>query len=333
MRPTIALTGGSGFIGFSLARYLAKYFNIRILDIRQPDQALGVGMSFQVCNVKNFEEVKKSLMNVDIVIHLAIIQIPTINDYKRLGYEVNIIGTQNVCKAVDENQRIKGMILASSWHTMGERGLKGIIDEEISYNPDRVEDRAKLYTLSKIAQEVIVRFYDRMSDKIYGIIRLGTVLGEGMSEKTAANIFIEKGLRGEPITPYKHSMYRPMLYVDMEDVCKAFKAYVLKILKGEIRKEENDLAHIVNVFYPEPITILELAEIVREAIIKYCKIRPRIEIIDLGIKSLFTKNDKKKFKVDISKCKSFLGLTKLKSPKESIEHIVKARLSMLKESS
>lgn len=60
-----------------------------------------------------------------------------------------------------------------------------------------------------------------MSDKIYGIIRMGTVLGVGMPERPATNIFITRGLRGEPITPYKHSMYRPMLYVDIEDVCKA----------------------------------------------------------------------------------------------------------------
>jgi nucleoside-diphosphate-sugar epimerase len=36
-----------------------------------------------------------------------------------------------------------------------------------------------------------------MSEKIFGIIRMGTVLGDGMLEKTAANIFIERALRGE----------------------------------------------------------------------------------------------------------------------------------------
>jgi len=50
--------------------------------------------------------------------------------------------------------------------------------------------------LAKIAQESIVRFYDEMSEKVFGIVRMGTVLGEGMPEKTAANIFITNGLRG-----------------------------------------------------------------------------------------------------------------------------------------
>lgn len=107
---------------------------------------------------------------MDLVIHTSIVQIPLINEEKRLGYEVNIVGTQNVCRAVEENARIKGMILTGSWHTIGERGLRGIIDEEFGFRPDKVEDRARLYALSKIAQECIVRFYDEMSDKIYGII-------------------------------------------------------------------------------------------------------------------------------------------------------------------
>jgi UDP-glucose 4-epimerase len=150
---------------------------------------------------------------------------------------VNVIGTQNVRRAVDENPQMKGVILASSWHTIGESGVEGVIDEEFGFRPDRVEDRARLYALSKIAQESIVRFYDEMSGKVFGIIRMGTVLGDGMPEKTAANIFIERALRGETITPYKHSMYRPMLYVDIEDVCLAYERFAIKILKGDVRRE------------------------------------------------------------------------------------------------
>jgi len=218
--------------------------------------------------------------------------------------------------------------LTSSWHTVGERGLEGVINEEFGYRPDKVEDRARLYVLSKIAQETIVRYYDEMSDKIYGIIRMGTVLGEGMPEKTAANIFIENGLKGKPLTPFKHSMYRPMLYVDVNDVCYAFEAYVRKILRGEMKKG-NNLDHIINVFYPEPITILELAEIVKNAIAKLTNgdVVPRIEIVDQGVEPLFQENDKLRFKVDISKSLKLLEMNKLTHPKESIERIIRNRLS------
>jgi len=328
MTYRIGIIGGSGYIGSSLARYLLSNFDIKVLDVKQPSEDLREKISYVFCDIRDPLQVKKHLKDVDLVIHTAIIQIPLINEQRRLGYEVNIVGTQNICRAVDENSRIKGMILAGTWHVIGERELKGIVSEEFGFRPDKVEDRARLYAFSKIAQETIVRFYDEMSEKIFGIIRMGTVLGEGMPEKTAANIFIKRGLRGETITPYKHSMYRPMLYVDISDICKAYEIFSSKILNKEVKKEGNSLDHIVNVYYPEPITILELAEIVQKAIMKYTDntICPKIEVVDTGLKPLFNKDDKRKIKVDISRAIKFLGLTKLKSPKESIEEIVKNRI-------
>lgn len=323
----IGIVGGSGFIGASLGRQLSKNFDVKILDVKPPQGTLD-GISFAFCDVRSFEDLKKHLEDVDLVIHTAIVQIPLINEQKRLGYEVNVLGTQNICEVVDKNPRIKGMILAGSWHTIGERELKGLINEEFGLRPDKVEERARLYALSKIAQESIVRFYDEMSDKVFGIIRMGTVLGEGMPEKTAANIFIEKGLKGEALTPYKHSMYRPMLYVAISDACLAFERYAMKILNGDIEKQGNSLAHIVNVYHPNPITILELAKIVQKAIIKNTKgaLQPKIEIVDTGQKPLFSEDEKNQVKVDMTKAIKFLGLNRLKSPEEAIDDVVRKKV-------
>jgi len=316
MKQRIGIVGGSGYIGYSLSRHLSTRYKIKCLDIIKPRELLNGDLEFMHCDIRNPEEVKRGLKDVDLVIHSAIVQIPLINEEKRLGYEVNILGTQNICEAVFGNAKIKGMILAGSWHTMGEKELSGIIDEEFGFRPDKIENRARLYALSKIVQEVIVRFYDEMSDRIYGVIRLGTVLGEGMPQKTAANIFIERGLKGESITPYKHSMYRLMLYVDISDVCRSF---------------ENSLANIVNVFYPEPITIIELAETVRDEIVKITnsRINPKIEILDLGMPQMFTEEDKKQLKVNVDKMKRLLGIEQLKSPEQSIKELI--RLKVIKQ--
>ena len=84
-------------------------------------------------------------------------------------------------------------------------------------------------------------------------------------------------------------------------------------------------------YYPEPITILELAEIVRDAIVKYSdgKISPKIEVVDTGQSSMFSEEDKKLVRSDVSKALNFLGLGRLKSPSESIEEIVKLRIGRL----
>lgn len=321
----IGIVGGSGFIGSSLARHLSKNYRVKILDKRSLPSDLKNKVEYESCDIRRFHDVERCLQDVSLVINTAIVQIPLINEKKRLGYEVNILGTQNVCEVVDQNPSIKGMILAGSWHVIGERELKGIINEEFGFRPDKVEARARLYALCKIGQEVIVRVYDEMSEKIYGVIRMGTVLGEGMPEKTAAAIFMRRGLEGMPLTPYKHSMHRPMLYADVNDVCETFEAYSTKILTGNVCAGEASLSHVVNVYWPQPVTILELAEMIREAIINCSdgRIMPEIEIADKGQPIIFTSKDKDLIKVDTSKVKAFLGLKRMTSPKETIERLVR----------
>jgi nucleoside-diphosphate-sugar epimerase len=331
MKWTIGITGGTGYIGSSLAKKLAESFDVKLIDIREPKEKLHGNICFQQCDIRSYEEVKKAVDDVDLVIHTSIIQIPAINEQKKLGYEVNIVGTQNVCRAVEESKKARGLILCGSWHTIGEKELKGVIDEEFGFRPDKVEARARLYALAKMAQESIIRFYDEMTPKIFGIIRMGTVLGEGMPEKTAANIFIENGIAGKPLTPFKNSMYRPMLYVDINDICKAYEKFAEKILRNDMKKDGNSMTHIFNVYYPEPITIIELAQITKEAITKESKgkFQPEISIVDTGQPSVFGEKDKSLIKVDATKALKFLEIERLKSPQESIEELVKSRLNKL----
>ena len=328
----IGITGGAGYIGSSIATELSQTFNIKLLDLKKPQNTMPKNVTFQTCDVRNYKEVKEASKDVDLLIHSAIIQIPTITEKKDLAYEVNFTGTQNICHAAVGNPKIKGLILSGSWHTIGEKGLRGTINEEFGFRPDKVEERARLYALSKMAQEATVRFFDEMTPKVFGIIRMGTVLGDGMPEKTAANIFIENGLKGKPLTPFKQSMYRPMLYVDIKDIAKAYQIYATKILKDQISKNGNSMNDIFNVYYPEAITIIELAEMTKEAIMEQTnsKIQPKIDIVDNNQPAAFDKKDKELIQVDTSKAEAFFGGMKLKSPKESIKEIVKIRAQRLK---
>jgi nucleoside-diphosphate-sugar epimerase len=325
----IAIVGGSGYVGSAIAAHLGKTENIIVVDKNPICRNLENQVEYRSCDILDYADANSKLKDTDLVIHTAIIQIPVINEKTRLGYAVNFQGLQNVCRIVDQTPSIKGLILTGTWHVFGEKKLNGTIDESFGFRPDKVESRARLYVMSKIAQEVIVRYYDEMSDKIYGVIRMGTVLGKGMPEKTAANIFISKGLKGEPITPFKQSMYRPMLYVDINDVCEAYAKFAAKILNKEARKEESSLAHVVNLCSPEPITIKDLADITRRTIIEQTngKIQPRVEIIDNGEPILFEAEDKLKIRVDISKAFSFLGMGKLKNPETSMQQLVQNAVS------
>lgn len=325
---SIGIVGGLGFIGTALRRHLSRSYLVKIFDNKPAPKNLEGKLEYQQLDIRKYHEVEQGFGDLDLVIHTAVVQIPLINEAKRLGYEVNVLGTQNVCEAVNRNPLIKGMILTGSWHVVGERELKGVINEEFGFRPDKVEERARLYALCKISQETIVRIYDEMSEKIYGVIRMGTVLGGGMPEKTAAALFIANALQGKPITPFKHSMHRPMLYTDANDVCKAFEVYAKKILDGKMPREGTGLSHIVNVCWPRPITILQLAEIVKASIINHSngKITPEIKVVDKGQPVLFKPEDKKLVKVDVSRAKSLLELENMTPPKEAIDEIIKEKM-------
>ncbi len=320
----IGVVGGSGYIGSAIADHLSNIYEVRIIDTVPLPLKLEGRVSYSKCDITQYREVQEALYDLDLVIHAAIIQIPLINESKRLGYEVNVLGTQNICKCVDKSPSIKGLLLSGTWHVFGERGLSGNIDESYGFRPDKVENRARLYAMAKIAQEVVVRFYDEMSEKIFGVIRLGTVLGEGMPEKTAANIFISNGVGGKPLTPFKNSMYRPMLYVDVKDVSACFLAYSEKILSGEITNGTNSLNHVVNLYWPEPITILELAEMTGEIIEKVSqgRVKPTIDLVDNGQPPLFEPDAKLRINANIEKLSQLLNFKSLTEPYKSIERLI-----------
>jgi len=328
-RSTIAIVGGAGYIGSALAHHFSGTYDVRVLDTRRPRAALSAAADYYECNVLDLEQVRRGLENVDVVIHTAIVQIPQINEQKKIGYQVNVTGTQNVCKTVDETPSIKGMILAGSWHVFGERDFNATINEEFGFRPDKVEDRARLYALSKISQEVITRFYDEFSTKVFGVIRMGTVLGEGMPDKTAANIFISRGLRGEAITPYRESMHRAMFYVDVHDVCLAFESYARKLLDGGVLKQTEGAAHIVNVFWREAITILELGYLTRDTIARLTegRVNPRVEIqgIEQPVPPQVV-DAEKQVTIDTRRIQGFLGITDLTDPRKTLERIIQSRL-------
>jgi UDP-glucose 4-epimerase len=234
---------------------------------------------------------------------------------------------QNACEIVRNSESVKAFLLASSWHVFGERGFRGVVDEGFGFRPDSIEPRARLYALSKIAQEAVVTMFDEMSSKVFGIVRLGTVLGENMPAGTAASLFVENSIRQRPLTPFKHTMYRPMLYVDIHDACRAFKAFSGLILSGKVAKTP-EMTHVVNLFWAKPITIMELALLVSYTVRKlsHGKLHPVVKVEDQGFAPMYRPADKLAFKVDNAKAKTFLGLSQLTNPRTTINRIIAHRL-------
>jgi nucleoside-diphosphate-sugar epimerase len=325
MAVDVVFFGGSGFIESSLAAHLSsRGYRVRVADINPPKNSLE-NVDFRRCDVRDGLDVFACLADASVAINAAIIQIPRINEEPVLGYQVNVVGAQNICEAVARLDGAVGLVQAGTWHTIGETGLEGVVDEEFGYRPDKVEERAKIYALSKVCQESVVRLYSHMyPGKSYVVLRTGTVLGTEMPELTAASIFIRNALSGKPLTPYKHSMYRSMLFVDVENVCKAYEVVVDRVLEGGLRGVNN----VFNVVYPEPVTVIELAKYVRQVVYEETggRINPPIEVVDKGLPSAFTPEDKHRFQVKIDRIRGLLSGHILKSPKDALRNLVRNML-------
>jgi len=209
---------------------------------------------------------------------------------------------------------------------IGEVDIKGIIDETYGLRPDKVDERSRLYTLNKIAQESVMRIYDAFSDKVFAVIRLSTVLGEGMPEKTAANIFINQALKGEDLTPYKSNMFRPMIYVSIDDSVKAIYN-LAELIFDESSIVHNNFVNVFNIGYPKAMNVLVLAESILEIIKRNIGTKSKIKIVDDGKSINNSPEEKDQFYFDVSKAQKYLGIKEFESPHAILEKIIKGRIS------
>jgi hypothetical protein len=95
-------------------------------------------------------------------------------------------------------------------------------------------------------------------------------------------------------------------------------------LEGSLRGVNN----VFNVVYPEPVTVIELAEYIKQIVYEETggRINPVIEIVDKGLPSAFTPEDKHRFQVKIDRVRDVLGLNRLKNPIESLKVLINEHL-------
>ena len=321
---------GTGFVGSSLAKHLMKDYKIQTLSRNdQPDHLKKYKISHSKCDITNYNKLEKALGNPFLIIHTAATAIPEINDNGEKGFEIANQGTDNICKIVAKNPRIHGLLMLSTMRVFGEYNYSAAIDEESAFRINYTRKSARRYVISQIVREFIVRSYSEMnSSKFFGILRISTVIGTSRKDAFFINSFIETSMKKEKIITYKHTVGRPIFFIDLNDVCTAIGKLVNKILldKKFFNKKEN---HILNLSYPKPLSILESACCVRDSVKKHSKskIIPKVIKIDTKSPNEFVKGDKNKAEYDISKIQSIIGIKKLLEPKLAIEEMIKKRFS------
>jgi nucleoside-diphosphate-sugar epimerase len=251
------VTGGTGFIGSALTRLLLERgFNVRVLD----DNSRGnfrrlkdviESLDIREGDIRNADLVSKSMVGVDVVVHLAYIN-GTINFYERPRevLDVAIVGMQNVLEAMRVNN-VQELYLASSSEVYQYPDVFPTPETVPMVVPDPFNPRYS-YGLGKIVQEFMSIHADTFLNRL-AIFRPHNIYGPDMGfqhviPELCAKIVAEKSNKVE----LKGDGSQSRSFCHISDFVRGFDL----LLNAEYRRETFNLGT------REEVTISHLAGVI-----------------------------------------------------------------------
>lgn len=298
----IFITGGAGFVGSKLVEnLLTQNNNVTVYDIMYfghshlPENHKNLRIIKG--DIRNIELLNESVKNHDIFINLACISNDTSFELdENLSKSINYDCFEPMVLTAKKN-KIKRFIHASTSSVYG-----------ISSKRDVKEDHPlvplTLYNKFKAMVEPILLKY--LDDDFSGvIIRPATVCGysKRLRLDLSVNILTNFAVNKSFINVFGGEQLRPNLHID--DYCEVVQL-LINSPKDKINK------NIFNVG-SQNFKIIEIAEIVRNIVLKEFSEKNQIEIIKTD------SNDKRSYHINSDKIKNILGFV----PRKSIEDAIK----------
>ena len=244
----VLITGGAGFIGSHVAEQLKGKAEVVVLDnFRSGHRHNLNGLDAQLIegSILDRAVLDRAIKGVDLVFHLAaMISVPESLTKPRECVEINATGTLHVLEAAAE-AGVQKLVLASSAAIYGDNPTVPKVET-------MVPEPKSPYAVTKLDGEYYLEMFRRERGLDTTSLRFFNVFGPRQDPKSpyaaAVPIFIEKALRGEPITIFGDGgATRDFIYV--KDIVGALVfAATTKGVHG---------TH--NVGYGRKMTVLELA--------------------------------------------------------------------------
>lgn len=306
---TFLLTGGAGFIGSNITRYLYenKVGKLIILDnlcngyMSNIERYLGDNIEFVQGDILDLELLNKLFKGVDYVIHQAALgSVPRSIKTPLITNNANVNGFLNVLEAARLND-VKRVVFASSSSVYGDSKKLPKVEDEIG-------NCLSPYAVSKKTKEE----YAAVFHKVYGLKTIGlryfNVYGPNQSPNgpyaAVLPLFMEAMLNGKsPIIHGDGGQTRDFTFVE-----NAVQANI----RGCFTEEEEAFGEIYNIAVSDRTTILDLFKIIKN-------------YLSLGMEPEFTEprsGDIRDSLADISKAQRLLGYYPKYNFKEGLEYTI-----------
>lgn len=253
----VLVTGGAGFIGSHVAQYYArKGDDVTVFDNLKRNEILGTHSSGPSDNwnylksipniklvlgdIRNFGELKEAAKGCDVIVHTAAqVAVTSSVADPRTDFEINALGTFNVCEAARMNNPV--LIFSSTNKVYGDNVNKIAVSEKEKYYeyadpayslgiPEEFPidlTHHSPYGASKLSADLFVQDYAHTYGLKTAVFRQSCIYGErqyGVEDQGWVAWFVIALLTGKPITIYGDGkQVRDVLYVG--DLVEAYDLF------------------------------------------------------------------------------------------------------------
>ncbi len=204
----ILITGGSGFLGINLARYLLGkgLNNIRTLDLVDFNYPEKSRIEEMKGDIRNKDDVARAMKDIELVIHTA----AALPLYKRKDiYSTDVTGTRNLLEEAHKNNVERFIYISST-------AVYGIPERQPLYEDDRLEGVGPYGKAKIMAEEICLKY--RQKGRCIPIIRPKSFIGPERLGIFALLYEWAKDGKNFPIIGNRSNRYQ---FLDVEDLCQA----------------------------------------------------------------------------------------------------------------
>lgn len=296
IRPTILVTGSSGFIGFNLVIKLLslnykvigvdmmnKYYDINLknsrLNLLLKKTHNSKNFFFYKFNISNYKKLNQIFLNhnPDYVINLAAqagVRDSILNPKKYLNY--NILGFLNIAE-LSRKFAVKHLVYASTSSVYGSNSKTPYSEK------DSVNHPIQFYAVSKRSNELMAHTWSHLYSLPTTALRFFTVYGPWGRPDMALFKFVNNISKGKKINLFNYGDHiRDFTYID--DIVDGIILSLKKIPKSkkiiDLKNNEYEAPfRILNLGYGKSITLKEFVKLIelylnKKAMVNYLPLQP-----------------------------------------------------------